>query len=37
MRKSVRQLFATAGVGVLALMAPLSAFAVGLQSDFDYY
>lgn len=37
MRKSARQLFATAGVGVLALMAPFSAFAVGLQSDFDYY
>ena len=37
MKKSVRQLFATAGVGVLALMAPLSAFAVGLQSDFEYY
>lgn len=37
MKKSVRQLFATAVVGILALMAPLSAFAVGLQSDFDYY
>lgn len=37
MKKSVRQLFTTAGLGVLALMAPLSAFAVGLQSDFEYY
>ncbi len=37
MRKSARQILATAGVGVLALMAPLSAFAISIQSDFEYY
>lgn len=37
MRKSLRHLLSTFGVGFLALLAPVSAFAIGLQSDYDYY
>ena len=36
MSKSLRQFVSTFGVGILALMAPVSAFAIGLQSDFEF-